>query len=152
MDNFIPYQINSRNIGSCLFDTASVLLAGDESLSSELRLKTCIEMIQNQNLYENHSKINNFMLCSSVYERACLDCASYRGWFSIWTLLALSNVIGKNINSIYPPMNGTADRVHNTLHFVIESEVHSDYTVNTYKRNLDTQSFCPSDDRKDNQL
>ena len=128
-DNFIPYQINSRNIGSCLFDVASVLLAGDERLSSELRIKTCIEMIQNQNLYENHPKMNSFMLCSPVYERACLDCASYRGWSSIWTLLALSNVIGKNINSIYPPMNGTADRVHNTLHFVIEPEVHSDYTL-----------------------
>ena len=86
-------------------------------------------MIQNQNLYENHPKINSFMLCSPVYERPCLDCTSYRGWSSIWTLLALSNVIGKNINSIYPPMNGTADRVHNTLHFVIEPDVHSDYSL-----------------------
>ena len=97
-----PYKVESRKVGSCLFDSVSVLLTGDVCLSTELRLKTCIEMVQNQNLYENHINVKHFMICSPVFERACLDCASYRGWSSIWTLLALSNVVGKNINSIYP--------------------------------------------------
>lgn len=41
---------------------------------------------------------------SSVY-----DCASEGGWSSIWTLLALADVIGVPIQSIYPPLNGEQD-------------------------------------------
>ena len=134
LDNTFPYQVESRNVGSCPFDAVSVLLTGDKSLSSELRLKTFIEMRKNQNLYENRPKLISFMICSPIFERACLDCASYWGWSPIWIMLALSNVIGKNINSIYPPMNGKANRVYKTLHFVIRAEVPSEKTL-TYRQN-----------------
>ena len=88
LDNVIPFNIESKTTGSCLFDSVSVLLHGDESLSTELRVKTCIEMVQNQTFYETHERAVGFMACSPVFEKACLDCASPRGWSSIWTMFS----------------------------------------------------------------
>ena len=98
-------------------------------LSTELRVRTCIEMVKNENRYKNHPKSNDFMLLSPTYETACLEFAFHRGWSSIWTIIALSNVIGKNINSTYPPMNGKKDHAYNTLNFVIEPTIASNDTI-----------------------
>ena len=129
LDNVIPFNIESKTTGSCLFDSVSVLLHGDESLSTELRVKTCVEMVQNQTFYETHERAVGFMACSPVFEKACLDCASPRGWSSIWTMLALANVVNKNIQSIYPAMNGKVDRAHKALNCMIASRIQEYLTV-----------------------
>ena len=42
--------------GNCLFHALSTAIAGDTSLSTELRVRTCIEMVVNKDLYEKKHK------------------------------------------------------------------------------------------------
>ena len=50
----LPYKVEARgNVGSCLFNAVSVLLIGDQSLSSELRVRTCHELMENREFYKS---------------------------------------------------------------------------------------------------
>jgi hypothetical protein len=48
-----------------------------------------------------------------------LSCAKQGGYSSIWTFFALPNVTGVSIESIYPPMNGKADRPFCLLNMLV---------------------------------
>eukprot|EP00111_Clytia_hemisphaerica_P013277 TCONS_00038981-protein len=44
--------------GNCLFNCASIMLVGDESISEELRLRTCLELVLNLYFYADHDFLN----------------------------------------------------------------------------------------------
>jgi len=44
-----PYKVSAD--GSCLFNAVSVFLCGTEQLSTELRVRTCIEMVSRKDVY-----------------------------------------------------------------------------------------------------
>lgn len=56
--------------GDCLFNAASIILCGDESMGTELKYKCCIEMVLNGKEIQNHRDYHRFlkMLFSSVSE------------------------------------------------------------------------------------
>ncbi|XP_077867410.1 vertnin-like [Saccoglossus kowalevskii] len=42
--------------GNCLFNALSVACVGDESAATELRLRTCIEMVNNEEYYTEYHR------------------------------------------------------------------------------------------------
>ena len=49
-----PYSVTGN--GSCLFNAVSVALCGSEELSTELRYRTCIEMVLKKRSLHDYSK------------------------------------------------------------------------------------------------
>ena len=101
--------------GNCLFNAVSIALTGGEHLANELRLRTAIEMIQNANSYTSRSDYDELLNYSPDYEDSVKACCTDREYSSIWTILALSTVIGIPIQSVYPKMNGEHDHTHSVL-------------------------------------
>ena len=95
--------------GNCLFNAISVAMFGHEHASSELKVKTCIEMTLNENFYVNFHSNTNIPLVSPSFEQSKLDCAINGRYSSCWALHATSNVIKKPIKSVYPVVNGLVD-------------------------------------------
>ena len=48
--------------GNCLFNAASIAICGNQSLASELRLRTAIELILNPDYYQAHPVVASFDL------------------------------------------------------------------------------------------
>ena len=83
--------IKSTEDGDCLFNSVSTLLVGDESLPTELRYKTCIEMFINKEEYKNTKTGPASASCPLLtYDAAMKDCARPRQYSCIWTILALA--------------------------------------------------------------
>lgn len=95
----------------------SVALCGTDDLATELRYRTCIEMVLQKDHYTTIPKAKDLILISPNYISSTFDCSSKHGWSSSWTLLALSQVIGIPIKSVYPPMNGQQDFSFKSLNF-----------------------------------
>lgn len=109
----VPYYVQDN--GSCLFNAVSVDLSGTETLSTELRVRTCIEMVTKKDIYTSMPNANKLLWVSPNYITSTFDCAHARGWSSIWTFYALAEVIGTTIKSVYPPLNGGQDIYYKTL-------------------------------------
>ena len=102
--------------GNCLFNALSVGLVGNESLASELRVRTCLELLKNRRSYE--TKYHSLHLVCPAYEDVCKAAATKGMYSSAWTMVAAANVIGYPIQSVYPPRNGMLDHtigILNTL-------------------------------------
>ena len=108
--------------GNCLFNAASIALTGNESLSKEIRLRTALEMIINQHTYLQHPLFNALLVHSPEFEDAMLECCRDGAYSSIFTMMALSNVIGKPIRSIFPDVNGPPDPTAATMTKVFTNE------------------------------
>ena len=50
--NFLPHRTSAD--GNCLFNSVSLVLTGDESLSTTLRILVCIELFLNAKFYAYH--------------------------------------------------------------------------------------------------
>ena len=105
--------------GSCLFNSASMALLGNQDMSEELLVRTVIEMVTNAEKYKKHPIARDYMSLSPYYKEACMDCGKQKGWSSIWTMLALATVIRRAIVSVYPPCNGMKDFAYETLNTTI---------------------------------
>ena len=101
--------------GNCLFNAVSVSLCGSQRLSAELRVRTVIEMVINAEKYRCSSNVKTYLCLSPDYKEACTDCGKNGGFSSVWTMLALTTVIGRPIRSVYPPCNGPNDFPYRTL-------------------------------------
>ena len=52
-------RIHSTGDGNCLFNSASLAICRNESLASELRLRTSIELARNSDFYKTHPVLVN---------------------------------------------------------------------------------------------
>jgi hypothetical protein len=102
--------------GNCLFHALSTAIAGDTSLSTELRVRTCIEMVVNKDLYKKKHKNTGVKFVSPDYRTAVRECAIGGKFSSAWTIHAAASVLGTKILSIYPPVNGLLDKTVSILH------------------------------------
>ena len=112
-----PYGGNSRAAarlpvevtgdGNYLYNSISVALAGNESLAPELRLRICMEMVLSAKTYQERYPMLG--MSSSDYSRDCLDAAMDGSYSTVWSIAAAASVIGREVFSIYPPVNGLLD-------------------------------------------
>ena len=131
--------------GSCLFHAVSVALVDNESLSEELRVRTAIDMIRNRKKYEAYKDFELVSLCSPLYEQSVKDCCCVDGYSSMWTMIALANVINIPIKSIYPPVNGLLD---STLQILNRTLIPNGSTSTTSEvlTIMWTSIICPKED------
>lgn len=101
--------VKSTGDGDCLFNAVSTLLVGDESMSIELRYKTCLEMFLNREKSQEHKDRASFHLLSPSYDNALKSCARPGQYSSVWTILGICNVIQLPMDILYPAVNGTKD-------------------------------------------
>ena len=103
----IPAKVSKGN--NSLFAAVSVALTGHEKLSTELRVRCCIEMNLYSAFHRWQDKYNELSMCSPEYDDSCLNCASPDGDSCVWAMSALATVVRKQIHSVYPPVNGPGD-------------------------------------------
>lgn len=110
--------IKSTGDGDCLFNAISIILCGDESMSVELKYKCCLEMVSNGEKIQQHKDKAALFCVSPDYEEAVIKCAKRGGYSSAWTMIALSNITKRKIESLYPLVNGAKDVATMTLNCV----------------------------------
>lgn len=101
--------------GNCLFNALSISVCGNESLSEEIRVRTCIEMVLNKGYYLSLECAKNLLLCSPPFDESCKQCATPGGYSSSWTIQAAADAIHRDIYSVYPKMNGKLDQTAKIL-------------------------------------
>jgi len=101
--------------GNCLFNSLSVSLYDTEQYATELRVRTCVQLCLNANLYVNRPCSSDILSVSPTYQEACLHSAQNYESASTWAIMAASDVLCMNINCVYPPCNGSSDFVQATL-------------------------------------
>ena len=101
--------------GNCLFNAVSIALTGNEDRAPELRVRTSVEMALNADTYKRRLDYDQLLAHSPSYSASMKDCCTEGAYSSIWTMMALSAVIGLPIKSVYPPMNGTKCKAHTAL-------------------------------------
>ena len=67
-------MINIAGDGNCLFNAISMALFGHERFATEIRVKTCIELVQNRSIYESEN--GRLSLVSPSLDDACRDAST----------------------------------------------------------------------------
>ena len=140
--SWIP--LSSKADGNCLFNSASILLIGNETFSGILRLLTVAELFANSDFYADHPQIAECSQASGYSEWAifnillsddsatkmfagnpnnasraieCLAKVSAKPYVfsSQFHILALASIIGRPIFSVYPHIPG-AMAIKNAFH------------------------------------
>ena len=97
---------------------------GDDSLATELRLRTVIELMANFDWYMNEHQHDAFeRLCGVSFDEDVRECAVNGGSVSIWAIAGLATVIRRSIVSVYPAVNGTNDPVATILNRTLRPRV-----------------------------
>ena len=111
------YPVQVRGDGNCLFSSLSLALVGNEGLANQIRVLTCLELVENSQFY-NTDQNAKFLLVSPNYDESCRNAAKLGEWSSAWTIMAAATVIGCPIHSVYPTMNGILDSCVGILNHV----------------------------------
>ena len=91
-------------------NSLSVAIAGKLSLVNELRVRTCIEMVANKEMYTQMHQRTGLPLVSPDYSVAMKECAVDSAYSSAWIIAAASTVLKTRVISVYPPVNGLVDK------------------------------------------
>ena len=104
--------------GNCLYNAISVGICGNESLSAEIRVRTCLELIKNRHAYRNAPNSRELFFVSPNYDDAVTSSACKGKFACAWEMQAAATVIGRPIQSVYPPRNGLLDKAIGILNTV----------------------------------
>ena len=101
--------------GNRLFNSLSTVMCGPEKMAEEIKVRTCIQMVDGRDQYKTQTYAKDFMLCSSSYEEACILCVKPGGYSCAWTIQAATDVLRREIKAVYPKVNGNRDFVAQIL-------------------------------------
>ncbi|CAH3178652.1 unnamed protein product [Porites lobata] len=134
-DENLPRGLRALQVsrdGNCLYNSASVLMKGDESLNGTLRFLTACELFLNAEFYANHEKLSEanaecsysektvfILMLTSAGEKEwqstrraveavkaeAMSASKDKVWSSLVHLMALSTVLKRPIFSVYPNTN-----------------------------------------------
>jgi len=107
--------------GNCFFHAISLALYGTEQYSTEMRLRTCVQMCLHPQVFKNRSDANDILILSPSFEESAVDCSRPTAYSSIWIMLAATDALGISITSIYPPLNGHQDLPFKVLNTVFNA-------------------------------
>jgi len=82
-------------------------------------------MNANKDLYLNQNCTYDFFLLSPDFDIALRECSVNGGYSCIWTMYALTTVLRRNIESVYPTINGQSDlaaKIANTILIPLSKE------------------------------
>ena len=92
--------------GNCLFNSVSIALTGMEKM---------VRLSLNARTYQAREDFNHIIRHSPEFDESLLSCCKDGEYSSIWTIMALSAVIGLSIQTLYPAMNGPKDTTPHAL-------------------------------------
>uniref|UniRef100_A0A8W8L5R1 Uncharacterized protein n=1 Tax=Magallana gigas TaxID=29159 RepID=A0A8W8L5R1_MAGGI len=72
-DRDIP--LKSLSDRCCLFSSASIAMTGDNRFVTELRVRTCVEMVTNHEIYKALPNAPDLLDTSPSFDESSLDCA-----------------------------------------------------------------------------
>ena len=120
--------LRTTSDGNCLFHAVSTALFGNESMSLELRVRTALAMaFSSEIILSICPKYIEFI--SPSFDAALKDCCTLGNWSNAYTIASLSFVLGVDIRSVYPPINGMMDISHSLLNFVFSSPESNGVTI-----------------------
>jgi hypothetical protein len=122
-DQRIPKRVTAD--GNCFFNAVSLSLYDHEHYSVQIRVRTCIQMCLNKNLYKNHKDAKDIYIVSPSFEQASIRYSTSGEYASTWTMMAASDAMGITIITSYPPINDASDFVYKVLN--------ADFTPNNLK-------------------
>ena len=117
-DSIVGEPLKTTGDGDCLFNAASILLVGNESMCLELCYKTVLMMIKEETSILGHEKKADLWWLSPTYKDAILECARVGAYSCVWTMMALSLVIRRPIRSVWPAVFGEKHLTFCTLNTV----------------------------------
>ena len=83
--------VKSLADGDCLFSSASIAICGTNSMVTELRVRTCIEMSMNKPYYMQLPNVKDIINTSPDFDHAASECATSKTFSSMWAVYALSS-------------------------------------------------------------
>jgi hypothetical protein len=86
---------------NCLFHALSVALYGHQKASSEIKLKTCMEMVEHAMFYQRAHSNTLIPDISPTFADASRHCAQLTSFPCSWTMHAASTVICRTIKDQY---------------------------------------------------
>lgn len=99
----------TKGDGNCLFNSLSLAIHNIEVLATELRYRTCLDMILNRDYYIDVHCESDLRFVSGSFDDSLIDCANYYSFSTAYTIHAASTAIGNTIRSFYPGVNGICD-------------------------------------------
>ena len=149
--NCIPVSCTGN--GNCLFNAISILLAGHEDLSTELRVRAAVALLQLQKSFTDpdsaavrqliheqfvlyspfaltdqqiHTQLNDIQILT-VFKTEVQNTLKDRTWSGMWQIIGIATALQMSINSIYPNYN---PRVRNLFNTTIQPLIgSSQYTI-----------------------
>ena len=94
--------------GNCFFNSLSMHCKGDTSLATLFRFQTAMQLIMHGDEYQEIHRALGLEPVSTTFLEACQDAVSEKKWSPVWHLLAATDVLDRQIVSVYPPVNGSA--------------------------------------------
>lgn len=172
-DENLPRGLRALQVsgdGNCLYNSASVLMKGDESLNETLRFLTACELFLNAEFYANHEKLSEanaecsysektlfILMVTSAGEKQgqstrraveavkaeAMSASKDKVCSSLVHLMALSTVLKRPIFSVYPNTNpALRPLIHGLVHPRVSSaaDVLPIYMLWSRDGNLDNRS------------
>lgn len=132
--------------GNCLYNSASLVLCGDEHLSTSLRILTACELFSNGQLYTDHPALETVIKNPEFMSRnlndaramifptaeissenetnvrnVALSTCTDRAWSGLIHIMALATVLQRPIYSVYPEVNMGIRPLFNNLFYPVSS-------------------------------
>lgn len=132
--------------GNCLYNSASLVLCGDEHLSTSLRILTACELFRNGQLYTDHPALETVIKNPEFMSRnlndaramifptaeissenetnvrnVALSTCTDRAWSGLIHIMALATVLQRPIYSVYPEVNMGIRPLFNNLFYPVSS-------------------------------
>ena len=139
-DNLVPLWTTPN--GNCLYNAISLLLVGDESMSSELRLRTALALMQLENIiYQDGNEMVQELLSEQILLYDCFAITDYQlrkntltrdeirmvlqnevvstlnntSWSGMWQIQALCTALQVSVLSVYPDANRNIRHLFNRI-------------------------------------
>ena len=102
-----------------------MIVCGNKSRNSELRLRCALELILHKEYYTNYNSNNCFHMVSPSYEEACKNAVKNGSFSYVWLLHAADGVLQQPIHSVYPNINGILDKnsINSKPYFVTKERI-----------------------------
>ena len=150
-DDFLPLIASSN--GNCLYNSVSLLLVGNESMSSELRVRTSLALLQLKDYFmksdsqavtdmikeqlllyspyaEHDYRLNNKTVTQNELEMVLINeihnTVTDKKWSGMWQIQALATSIDMAILSVYPSHNL---RIRSLFHKLVTPLFHAGETI-----------------------
>lgn len=107
-DDAVPLMVAGD--GDCMFRAVSVHISGDQSLSTELRWRTAVELVSNSEYYDKQLPAYYLVDDGTVFGSIAARCVRPKSYAGVGELMAVCTVVGLQlaIHLVHNPNTGSS--------------------------------------------